>query len=187
MADRNALVLPVVDWVDPDEWAAATPLRRDRYLRAVAELAKDAKRDQVRRGIGSDGRRLAKVKPSSRPDHADGPPLSPHRARSRSLRWLRSAVGKVAGTATLFWSHGWGRILGYHARGEVLGAYIRDVIDFDPASERRLRSRARTLWKTLNRRRPTPPPAPPAAPAQPAIRPRPRLPMRPGIAARPRP
>jgi hypothetical protein len=171
VADVNACKLQVASWIPPREWAAAPDRVRDRWLDGVCDLAASAKRRQVRLGIGSDGRPLPAVKPSSRPDGATGKPLDPHFGGSRSVKWLRAVPGRKAGTVTLYWSHGFGRILGYHARGEVIGAYIRDIIAFPPSIERTLKADARALWRRMNA-----PPRPRPAPSPAAIAPGPAPP-----------
>lgn len=75
-----------------------------------------------------------------RPDGAEGPPLNPHNRQSRSQKWLRATPAK--GHVTIWWSHGWGKILGYHAEGVVIGAFKRDVIGLTPAGEKYVYRRA---------------------------------------------
>jgi hypothetical protein len=154
VADSNAFVLPVAI---PD---SATPAQRRRALDHARDTALRLKRRELRRGKGVDGRPLKPVQPASRPDGAKGPPLSPHQAESRSQRWLRATIGAKAGTVTLWWSHGWGRILGYHARGEVRGAPVRDVIGLTAADRRAFDAELARWWK-LQGPRPRPRPLPP--------------------------
>jgi hypothetical protein len=166
LANQNAIKLDAAGWVDAKAWKAATATQRKKYLNAVADAAKSLKRSELRRGIGVDGDALLPVKPSSRKDGADGKPLDPHYGQSRVIRWLRSTIGAASGTVTLWWSHGWGRILGYHAEGRVLGAPIRNVIGLSPASRRKLKQQARTIWGSITKPRwkpllhKTPPPKP---------------------------
>lgn len=151
MADLNSCVLDVASWLPPREWAAAPdPLKR-RLLGRAGELATRAKRRQIALGIGSDGQPLAKVARRSRRDHATGKPLDPHYGESRSVKWIRDSPGLKGGTVTLWWSHGFGRILGYHARGEVVGAYLRNIIEFYPTALKRLQQDVRHYWRVLLR------------------------------------
>jgi hypothetical protein len=179
VADGNAIVLDAASWVDPAAWAKAPEHARSRYLKRCGELAIARKRGELRRGLGVDGKPLAAVKPSSRPDHATGKPLDPHYGASRSVRLIRAHVGARGGTVTLAWSHGFGRILGYHAAGTVPGAPVRDVLGLTQASERWIKAEARAFWRNLTTHHGVVrlPGAPGAAPA-PLQRPRP-LPMRP--------
>ena len=64
----------------------------------------------------------------------------PHNRQSRSQKWLRATPAK--GHVTIWWSHGWGKILGYHAEGVVIGAFKRDVIGLTPAGEKYVYRRA---------------------------------------------
>lgn len=153
MADQNSLRLDATSFLPEGEWAAATDARRRRYLDRAGDFAVRLKLRQVRLGIGADGRRLRKVRPSSRPDNATGKPLDPHYGQSRAVRWLRDSAGAKAGTVTLWWSHGWGEVLGYHARGEVKGAPTRDVIGWPVTYRREFERLCMRFWKTMARYR----------------------------------
>jgi hypothetical protein len=156
------------------------------YWNRLGELAQAAHRAQSRAGIGSDGSRLAKVK-DKRPDGAMGPPLSPHQADSRTQRNLAFSVGREG--VTLWWRGGWGRILGYHANGEVIGAPIRDVLGFSPRFAARVKRQATTYWRNIaGPPLPDPVPTPAPVPVLPIRRPVPPptpLPL-PMVAAPPR-
>lgn len=145
MADANAIRLPAAEWVGP-AWEGAPDGLRRRYLEYVAGLARAAKLRELRRGVGVDGDRLRRVKRSSRPDGATGPPLSPHRAASRAQKWIRASVG--TGHVTLWWSHGWGQILGYHRAGSAR-LPVRNVIGLTDPDMVRLRAEARRYWRSL--------------------------------------
>lgn len=148
MADVNSLTLDAASWVEPRAWVAAAQALRDRYLEEIAILIKAAKLRQVLKGIGGDGRPLEpRIRP--RADGATGKPLSPHRRESRSYKWVRTSVSRARGLVTVWWSHGWGRILGYHARGEVIGTFLRNLLDFPPGVLTWLKGRARALWRSL--------------------------------------
>lgn len=152
MADQNAIVLTDIEPPPTDRaWQQATEGVRLRYYQHAADEALSLKLKELRKGIGVDGQKLHPVLPKYRPDGATGPPLSPHRPESRSQKWLRSSIGMKAGTITLWWSHGWGEILGYHARGEVIGAYLRDVIGLTAASRNALKLEMRRWWAAVNR------------------------------------
>jgi hypothetical protein len=131
-------------WETADE-----PTRRD-YWRRVADFAVIAKRRELREGKDRTGKKLKPVKMQYRRDHADGPPLSPHRSVSRFQKWLRSAF--TADHATLFWSHGWARIVTYHAvkRGPR-SLPIRDVVGLSDASRRWVASNIRLWWEHTHR------------------------------------
>ncbi len=145
MADGNAIVLPAASWVDPREWSGAPESTRVRYLKRCGELMVARKRFEVGRSLGVDGKPLAPRK-HPRPDHATGPVLAPHRAGSRTWRLMRATIGLRGGTVTLHWSHSWGRVLGYWARGEVPHAPPRDLLGFTPAGHRWVRAEARAFW-----------------------------------------
>lgn len=143
MASENSFR---VDALPPsDEWGAASAADRKVYLRRLGELAMDRKHWELDRALdASTGEKMpARQKP--RDDGADGPVLTPHNRQSRSHRYMRMSVG--AGHVTIWWSHGWGTILGYHADGVVIGAYKRDVIGLTPAGERKVAREALDWWR----------------------------------------
>jgi hypothetical protein len=172
--DRNRIELKPAGWIDPGEWDAAPESIRLRFLGHVGEVATRLKREELRKGIGADGAKLKPVRPSSRPDGAGGPPLDPHYGESRSVQNLKHSVGRKAETVTLWWtgrSRGisFGAILGYHARGEVRGAPVRDVLDLTEADHRKVREDGRRFWKLIARpavRQAPAPPVPPVAPSR---------------------
>lgn len=179
MADINSFTVSAAAWVPADQWAAATDALRRRYLVRVGELAIVRKKKELQTGIGVDGSPLAKVKPASRPDGGTGKPLEPHYAESRSVKWLRSSPGLSGGTVTIWWSHGWGRILGYHARGEVKGAPVRDVIGLTKSDTLDLQGAARAFWKAIVGQ--------PKVAAKVAAKPAPKPAPKPKPTARPKP
>lgn len=113
-------------------WDRATGPQRRAFFLEAGRLAVEAKREELTRAIGADGKTMAPRK-HPRPDGANGPVLTPHDAASRTAR-LMAAHADPAGM-TLFWRAGlsarqrlpWGTILGFHAGGFVRGAPVRDV------------------------------------------------------------
>lgn len=179
MADSNTFKLD--RYPKGDLWDSATEAERKGYWRKLGELGIARKRWELNRGLDVDGKQMIPVQ-QPRPDGADGPPLSPHTAGSRSQKWLRATAGKSH--VTIWWSHGWGRILGYHADGVVIGAYRRDVIGLTPAGLKKVYEEAERWFKrTVKPAKPKPPPKPATPPPEPA-KPT-RLPMRRVIAAKP--
>ena len=155
MADSNAVILDDLLPID-------TPLSsRDEaaFYRVARDRAEYFLRTQIRKGVGRDGKKLKRVQPKSRPDHATGEPLDPHYGESRSVKWLRSAARKTKRGISLYWSHGWGRILGYHADGA--GRFgpvpVRDIRGLTRANERRLRSELSRWARSRSGRRRYPP------------------------------
>lgn len=154
MADKNAIVLEGLFPAEP--WGRASSRDRAAAMRFARDSAEGLLKGQVRLGIGRDGKPLKAVKAASRPDGADGKPLDPHYGESRTVRWLRSSAGLATRGVTLWWSHGWGRILGYHAEGarlmrggKAVGRLpVRDVRGLSPANERKLRAACRR-WISL--------------------------------------
>ena len=172
MASDNAFTLDVAGWVGP-AWAKAPAWKRLATLQFVAERAKYLKLVELARGIGVDGRKLARVKPSSRPDNATGEPLVPHRSESRSATRMRSSVGPARGTVAIWWSHGWGTILGYHADGLVRGAPVRDVIGLTASDMSKLESATMVYVRSGVRVVPRPEPVVPVRPVIDVPRPMP--------------
>jgi hypothetical protein len=166
MADRtNSLTLDVSSWVPADEWGRADERTRHAYLDECCRLARRAKEAQVLRAQGADGAKLEKRK-RPRPDGAKGPVLAPHRTESRTYKWVRCSPAKKRGAVVLWWSHSWGRVVGYHAGGKVPGAPVRDVIGFPIGVLNRLKSDARSWWRN---RRVTGPRATPRVAASPGV------------------
>lgn len=87
----------------------------------------------------------ARQKP--REDGAAGPVLAPHNRTSRTHTRMRASMGKAH--VTVWWSHGWGTILGYHADGVVIGAYKRDHIGLTPAGERKVYRQVDDYWRRI--------------------------------------
>lgn len=138
---------------DP-EWLRATPNRRRDYWRRVGELAIQAKQAELRRGIDVDGRALKPVKPLSRKDGADGPPLTPHRGSSRF--YYRMRVALRADGVTVFWGDNWARVVQAHRVGALIrngfgrGIRIklpkRDVVGLTAQSQHWVAARAAAYW-----------------------------------------
>jgi hypothetical protein len=164
-------------------WDDAPPALRRRYWNRFAELAIRIKRDEIRRGIGVDGKGFDPVQPASRPDGADGKPLDPHYAESRTYRLLAAQVHGDG--VTLFWrGHGrksWATILGYHADGLVTGAPKRNTIGISPRGTSKLKREAGDFWRIISRS-----PATAVTPAKPAAAP-PAKPSRAAAAKPPAP
>lgn len=162
MASENSFR---VDALPPaDEWEAASAADRKAYLRRLGEIAMERKHWELDRALDANtGERMpARQKP--RDDGADGPVLTPHNRQSRSHRYMRASAG--AKHVTIWWSHGWGTILGYHADGVVIGAYKRDVIGLTPAGERKVAREALDWWRRNHPKKkaaakPKAPPRPP--------------------------
>jgi hypothetical protein len=124
-------------------WLNASRDDREAYWDNVAVLARDAKYRELTKGVGVDGRRLPPRR-RQRHDRATGPVLSPHWSDSRfrtQLMWSGSHDGAV-----LWWKAPWGRIVGFHARGEVRGAPIRNVVGLTDESAEAVRRKARKWW-----------------------------------------
>jgi hypothetical protein len=103
-------------------WSDAPAADRLAFYKHAGELAVKAKRAELARAIGANGRRM-KARKRPRPDGATGPVLTPHREGSRTSKLL--AARPTASGVTLFWHAGlrkgqerpWGAILAFHARG----------------------------------------------------------------------
>jgi len=160
---QSTIVIEGLAPVEDPVWSQVTPSEKRRFFQFCRGQAESLMRRQLIQGIGADGQRLIPVAPSTRArgrwrsksgkGRASAPPLVPAYTESRTLKWLRSSVNHAIGTVSLWWSHGWMEVLGYHAAGEVIGAPIRDVLGLSPSNERRLRDEARRFWL---RSRPTP-------------------------------
>lgn len=135
-------------------WRKASKSERERVWRKIGEFAQGAYRAQLLRGEGVDGARLAPVKSTSRPDHATGPPLDPHRSHSRTYDLV--SIHSTDHGCTLYWKasggESWTKILGYHADGLVRGAPVRDVIGLSPRAARQVKERTATYWRSLERK-----------------------------------
>jgi hypothetical protein len=144
MTPNDTIVFDVAEVVGKRAWAEATEATRRGARDLAVQLLIGAKRRQVTAGRGADGKPLPPRK-HPRHDRAAGPPLAPHRERSRSLLRLRhSKTGPSV--IVIWWGAGWGKVLGYHARGLVRHAPIRNVIDFTPDAMTRLRRQVRQWW-----------------------------------------
>jgi hypothetical protein len=182
-----AFNIPLTGKVEPRDpsWAKATPARRLAFYKRAGEIAEYELKVQLLKGLGADGEKMmARQKP--RPDGAAGPVLVPHYGTSRTLRLLDFRAWENG--LTLFWHGGvsktqklpWSTILGYHAKGLVIGAYLRDV-RLAPLYERKVRDTAGRWWR---RTAGAPPKTPAPAATAPAARPPARKPL-PPAAARP--
>jgi hypothetical protein len=141
---NDTIVFDVAEVVGKRAWAEATEATRRGARDLAVQLLIGAKRRQVTAGRGADGKPLPPRK-HPRTDRATGPPLAPHRERSRSQTRLRySVVGPSK--VVIWWGAGWGRILGYHARALVVHAPLRNIIDFTPDALYRVRRKVRDWW-----------------------------------------
>lgn len=147
-----SIELEAATWVPRREWEMANVAMRKDYLTRVCEIAVFYKNNMSLRGIGVDGDPFVPVKPKSRPDRATGKPIDPHFKESRVVRLLRASANVRNGRVTLWWSHGWGQIMGYHAyRHGPRALPVRNAIGFDRASLLKVKNRARLYWDALRR------------------------------------
>jgi len=128
-----------------DEWAAASVADRKAYLKRLGQLAMERKHWELDRALDAETGEKMPARQRPRDDGANGPVLTPHNRQSRSHSYMRMSVGGAH--VTIWWSHGWGTILGYHAIGVVIGAYKRDVIGLTPAGERKVAREALDWWR----------------------------------------
>ncbi len=164
MANANAITLD--NLAPPVAWRAADARARREFLEFARVRAVATLRAQLVAGRDRYGARLKPVLPTSRPDGADGPPLTPHDEGSRSQKWIRSQAAPSRRGVTLWWSHGWGAILGYHGDGLVRGAPVRDVRGLAPGRLRTLRRECRAWWDARGRPARVSTPAKAPAPAK---------------------
>lgn len=157
MASENSFTLRV-DF-DAPEWAGITDARKREALNVYAERVVARKHWELDRALDADTGEKMPARQKPREDGASGPVLTPHNRQSRSHRYLRTSVGKSH--VTVWWSHGWGKILGYHADGVVIGAYKRDVIGLTPAGERKVMRELLDWWRRVKPKgKSKPPPTP---------------------------
>jgi hypothetical protein len=135
-------------------WDQATLAERHRWWAILAEETKAVKDRSLSKGLDRAGKRIIRAKPESREPYRraglgyTGPGLMPQRELSRTRRYLRviaypqGAPDRVVG----YWLNKWGPILGYHARGEVKGAPIRDVVGLSDKDIETAIARARRRW-----------------------------------------
>ena len=124
-------------------WFRAQEIDKRAYWANVAILARDAKYQELAKGIGVNGQRL-RARKRPRRDKAAGPVLVPHWSDSRfrtQLRWQATVDGAV-----LWWKSPWGKIVGYHARGEVRGAPVRNVVGITIDNQAKIRRKALEWW-----------------------------------------
>lgn len=116
---------PLAGQLEPavPSWEAAAAPDRLAFYREAGRRAVLAKRAELSRGIGANGR-VMRPRKHPRPDGANGPVMTPHDEMSRTRRLL--AARATAKGLTLFWHAGarrkdqrrpWGVILGFHAAG----------------------------------------------------------------------
>ncbi len=143
--DNARFTLAGSDCEPESGWARATVPQRRGYWAYLAKRAYDEKIRELNAGVGVDGSKLARrLRP--RRDRADGPPLLPHWTESR----FRTELGYEAtqDQAVLYWRAPWAEIVGYHARGEVPGAPVRNVVGLTDRGFERVVNAARKWWAT---------------------------------------
>lgn len=126
-------------------WALAGPKERRAYYLDLGRACYRRKILELAAGIGVDGRPLRPVKPSSRPDRATGPPLSPHEAASRFQRYLVKQPFADPTRCTLYWTQGWAKVV----RGHMVGwghLPVRDVVGLTKRHVREAVAEARAAW-----------------------------------------
>lgn len=136
------------------EWLAATREERARFWYYLADAVYRSKINSLKRGLDRTGSKIIPAKPESRERYKraglgyTGPGLMPQRELSRTRRYLRvmpypqKNPDRVVG----YWLNKWGRILGYHARGEVRGAPVRDVVGLSDKQFEAVVREARGTW-----------------------------------------
>lgn len=154
MASQNAFTLKV-DFSGPD-WAGITEAQKKAALKVYAERIVARKHWELDRALDAESGQKMPARQKPRDDGADGPVLTPHGRQSRSHRYIRTSLGKSH--VTVWWSHGWGTVLGYHADGVVIGAYKRDVIGLTPAGERKVARELLDWWRRTRKSKPKPAP-----------------------------
>jgi len=157
MASENSFTLRI-DF-DAPEWEGITEALKRQVLVRYAELIKERKHWELDRALDAETGEKMPARQKPRPDGASGPVLTPHNRQSRSHRYMRHSVGKAH--VTIWWSHGWGTVLGYHADGVVIGAFKRDVIGLTPAGVRKVDRQIQDYWRRV---KPKAKPKPPTTP-----------------------
>jgi hypothetical protein len=134
-------------------WEAARPAARRAYGPILAAELARVKQGELAAGLDHAGRRLKAIRPRTWEQRAriyrfspggwQGPPLMPQSEYSRTRRLLRV---RAAGALVVGDWPRWGRILGYHARGEVKGAPVRDVVGVSARGRRAAIRLAADRW-----------------------------------------
>lgn len=186
-----AFNIPLAGQIEPTDpsWANAATTDRRAFYQRSGEVAVRILREQLRLAIGADGQKMI-PRQKRRRDGANGPVLSPHYGQSRTMRLMTFKAWDHG--VTVFWQGGmsrtqklpWGKILGFHAHGEVIGAYLRDV-RLAPRSIRKIVIEMARWWEIRMRnvlaRRPARPIQPvkrPVVKVPAADKPRPPMPPR---------
>jgi hypothetical protein len=133
---------------DP-RWVHAPPSEKRAYWNEVARLAYEARRSELLKGVGADGRKL-RPRRRRRRDGATGPVLDPHWSTSRFVTNLD--YQGFPDRALVFWKRPWAKIVSYHALGLVRGAPVRDVVGITPKAQERVAASARKWWSNRTRR-----------------------------------
>lgn len=142
---------PDLEPTDP-AWAKATSADRLKYYQVLGDRALEIKKDQVKRGIGANGRslipwrvRVGKYK------GAKGKVLVPFTEDSRTYRLLARHADPAG--ATLYWRadgpKSWAKILGYHAYKHGPRALpVRNTIGLSLQGRKKARAAALAWWET---------------------------------------
>jgi len=130
-------------------WETATDVMRAAFWEILARWVRIRKDRELARGLGVSGSRLPPLRAprTGRLKGFTGPPLMPRREFSRSRRNL--VVTSSDDSVTGRWRSGWGRIVGYHARGLVRGAPVRDIVGLTDQGLRFAIRQARREWREL--------------------------------------
>lgn len=147
--------------VDP-EFRTSSSADQRVFWSAFARAVYKRKQEELSRGLDWYGRKLKPIKRSTVEQRAalygpmaKGPPLMPQYETSRTRRLLSVRV-VMGNRAVGYYPKRWGKILGYHARGEVRGAPKRDIFGLSRAGIRWAREQATKQWKTETLNRPKP-------------------------------
>lgn len=150
------LTIPIRRFEPTDQaaWEAASVSQRRAWYGFVARAAMAALKTRFLEGKDRFGKTL-RPRLHERDDGANGPPLVPHEARSRSITLMRERHSSKE--ALIYWDGGWGKILACHAEGipSRLGAVRRDMGGFTDKERDSIRRQASEQWKkTLSRAQP---------------------------------
>lgn len=150
--DRAEIRIEGIEPTD-ERWRRSAPALRQEFWKIVGKIALAVYDRQVAAGLDRNGRPMKRVQIKDRPrfqsgKHVDGPPLTPHRALSRTRRLLtyRSSSTDVV----LHWKKEWGTILLFHADGPLHNKNlpVRDVIGIAPSGMAEIERVALGWWRT---------------------------------------
>ncbi len=144
---------------DDPAWAGADDALRFWFWREAAQAATKAYDTSRERGLDRFDETLDPITEKTRKYRRsamgtadpEAPPLIPAWSKSRTRSLVRSRI--VANQGAWFWhihgpqkGPGWGQILYWHARGEVNGGKVRDVLGFSPNNLAEVREHMRRWW-----------------------------------------